>query len=422
MTDQDEAYLHAPFPMCIQFEVRVAGQLCAERLENAVIATARHHPLARARLVPGSAMTIRHAWEIPNTVDKVRIDVVECGKDDSRVASARARAYADTASVGMSPPFTLTLAHHGDGDYLMLNLSHAVGDATSAYRLMSSILSAYHRGEEPGPLVTALDTPRFRVRPTNGHWPTHRFTSGVRMASVTEGPELDRNSHKSSNRGAERIRLVRIGREATESVLARRRRPGTVNDMLLAALVESIRRWNADHNGEVGPVNLLVAVNTRPPERQFEGLGNLAAGAIVSIPPTVPTAIEPMIDTVASQMLPVRENRAGRSPLDLPSIVGIFPSALKKALAHVGSLRFRAATSLLSNLGVLEWPDDLESGTCAVREVWFSPPLGPLPLCVGVASTNDELFVCLRYNDSHIWPAAAAEFADLYREVLIGPH
>ncbi|GGM75253.1 hypothetical protein GCM10012275_52430 [Longimycelium tulufanense] len=416
LTDQDQWFLYAPSLLGIQFEVRVAGRLCPERLRKAIVAVTRRHPLARARLVPGSALTTRHQWEIPAEAGPPRVDVVECGGDAARVDGVRVARYADTPSVHASPPFALTLAHRDGGDHLMLNLPHAVADGISAYLLVRAILSAYHEAADPGPLVTTFDAPRPQARRTSGRWPNqgYRARKGVPVATNPAGARSGDPDHGVG------IELVRIGREETRALLARRRQPTSLNDVLAAALVVTIRHWNADHGGAMGQVSLMVAVNARPQDQKYEGIGNLATGAVLSLPATVPASMEPMTKAVTDQMRPVKENRFGRSPLEPSGAVAMFPSALKKAVTPLGMLWFGPPTGLLSNLGTLDWPD-FGSAACAVREAWFSPPLDPWSVCLGAASSYEELFLAFRYDRARMGPATAAAFAALYREVLTGP-
>jgi hypothetical protein len=77
-------------------------------------------------------------------------------------------------------------------------------------------------------------------------------------------------------------------------------------------------------------------------------------------------------------------------------------------------------TAVLSNLGRLHALPDLRGGAGGVRSVWFSPP-GRMPLgtSIGTATLGGELFVTLRYRHDLFDAGAAAEFASLYREVLL---
>jgi hypothetical protein len=77
-------------------------------------------------------------------------------------------------------------------------------------------------------------------------------------------------------------------------------------------------------------------------------------------------------------------------------------------------------SAVLSNVGRLEGVPDLGGDAGAVRSVWFSPP-GRMPLgaSVGTATLGNELFVALRYRRALFDAGAAADFAALYREVLI---
>src|SRR5207249_773639 len=77
VTTLDEAFLNlsARAVMSIQFEVRVAGRLDADRLAGALRSAIARHPLARARLAPAAVGALRLDWQVPDTADHLGLEI-----------------------------------------------------------------------------------------------------------------------------------------------------------------------------------------------------------------------------------------------------------------------------------------------------------------------------------------------------------
>jgi len=155
----DELYLHLDRddePWSVHLEVGLDGRVDSERLRDAIARAARAHPLARARLRKALPTDVRYHWELGDELDEVPLEVVECA-DDAALERAREQLMSHSPSLENPPPFAVTLAHHPDGDSVLLNLSHAAGDGISAARLMTSFLRAYAGEEDPPAPVDPLE-------------------------------------------------------------------------------------------------------------------------------------------------------------------------------------------------------------------------------------------------------------------------
>ena len=140
---------------------------------------------------------LRYFWEITDRVDHLPLEIVEC-PDDAALAHARDRLESMHVSLGSSPPFALTLAHHPGGDSLIMNLHHAAGDGMSSYRLMTSIARAYAGAEDPVPDVNPLG-----VRDLRGHIGARSVKDGIVRARLLR----DRVSEARSEGPAARIAI-----------------------------------------------------------------------------------------------------------------------------------------------------------------------------------------------------------------------
>src|SRR4051794_38709309 len=160
----DELYLHLDRdaePWSVQLEVGVEGHVDADRLAAAILEGARRHPLARARLCAARGLDVGYEWEVADELTEAPLEVADCD-DDLALAMARERLMSTSPDLEEAPPFAMTLAHHPDGDAVMLNLNHAAGDGMSAVRLLASFLRAYAGIDDPAPCVDPLDVRDIR--------------------------------------------------------------------------------------------------------------------------------------------------------------------------------------------------------------------------------------------------------------------
>jgi hypothetical protein len=107
--------------------------------------------------------------------------------------------------------------------------------------------------------------------------------------------------------------------------------------------------------------------------------------------------------------------------VDLYSGPGRLPTGVKRRMQDLIPLSGNVVvdTTVLSNLGrTADAPRFADAG--APREMWFSPP-GRMPLgaSFGVATLGGRLFTTLRYRHAQFDDAAATQFLETLKGVLI---
>jgi NRPS condensation-like uncharacterized protein len=413
----DELYMHLDRPdepWGVHFEVELDYDVDDARLAEAVRAAAAIHPIARARLAEHRATDIRYSWEIEDELEHVPLEIRRCG-DDAELARAREQLFGFSPALDSAPPFELTLAHGPEHDSLMLNLHHAAGDGLGAARLMASILRAYEGEEDPFPPIDPLEVRDIgalvggvsladrlrRGRALVEH--VSRFaTAPTRIAPDGGNPDL----------AAYGFELMSLDADA---VVAKRSGNATVNDVLLGALGVAIRTWNERHEASVDRMALMMPVNLRPGEWRNDVIGNFASYVTVHLAADELDDLGQAIEATAERTKRIKQDGVAGLIVDLLEFPTVLPSAVKRRLQDLIPLTGNRVvdTAVLSNLGRLD-------AIPGVRSVWFSPP-GRMPLgaSIGVATLGGELFVTLRYRHALFDSRAAADFAALYREVLI---
>ncbi len=425
----DQLYLHLDRedePWSVQLEVGLEGEVDEGRLREAVVAAANAHPIARARLRPALATDVRYHWEIPDELEEVPLESVRC-EDEVALAATRERAMSCSPSLESAPPFGLTLAHHPAGDAIMLNLSHAAGDGMSAVRLMASILRAYAGEDDPQPAVDPLDC-RDVGRLVGSRSPRARLARGRTLveqaARVAERP-MRIAAQGATDRPGYGFCLLHLNSEGLEAVRSRREDGATVNDVLLAGLAMTIRRWNDRHEVPRGPMTVMMPVNLRPPDWRNDVVGNYASYVSVRFSEDELDDLATAVRAARARTREIKDRGAAGLVVDLLELpTATLPTGVKRRfqdLITVTGSRL-VDTTVLSNLGRLEGVPRLGGTAGEITSVWFSPP-GRMPLgaSLGAASYRGELFLCLRYRHALLDAPGADEFVALLHEILTTP-
>ncbi|HWI05435.1 MAG TPA: hypothetical protein VNT52_16640, partial [Acidimicrobiales bacterium] len=139
----DPAHLLDPRAWSVHVEARVAGILDDTRMRKAFDAVVGHRP-----------------------VDHDPVRVVSCDGDED-LDSARDGLLSEPVAMNQWPPLQAVLAHHPEGDVLLLNVNHAASDGFSAVRVMESIAAAYADTGPPAPALDFLAVNDLPVRPAS---------------------------------------------------------------------------------------------------------------------------------------------------------------------------------------------------------------------------------------------------------------
>jgi NRPS condensation-like uncharacterized protein len=423
----DELYMHLDRPdepFSVHFEVGVEGRVDEDRLADAVRVAADLHPLARARLADWRGTDVRYRWEIDDALETVPLEVVDCSTDEE-LADAREKLLAFSPPLDRAPPFALTLAHHPDGDAILLNLHHGAGDGIGVLRLMASILRAYASEEDPAAPVDPLEV-RDIGRLVGAGSIAERLKRGralvEHVSRFATSPTRIAPAGGTSEIPAYGFELLRLDEAALDSVMAKRTGEATANDVLLAALGVAIRRWNEGHDADVDRMALMMPVNLRPGEWRTHVLGNFASYVTVHLAAAEQDDLPAAIEATAERTRRIKDDGVAGLIVDLLGVPSVLPAGVKRRLQELIPLTGNRPvdTAVLSNLGRLDALPSLGGDAGSVRSVWFSPP-GRMPLgaSIGTATLDGELFVTIRYRHALFDAGAAADFGALYREVLI---
>ena len=406
-------------PWSVQLEMRVAGRLDDDRLRAAVREALRRHPLARARKM-APAHSQRNYWEIPPDVDVEPFAVREC-PDDVALQAARGQLQSTRVPLSHSPPLRVWLAHHPGGDVVMMNLHHAAADAFGGLRLLRSVARAYTGDADPLPDVDFL-ADRDLAGTFAGADPSTRLRRYLavleRLRDLLHSPARLVRCEGDATPGYG-FHHERLDAEQTQR-LVRLEHPGSVNDVLVAAMHLAIEEWNSRQGSPSRRISVLVPADLRPPEWHGEFVANFSLPARVSTVPAQRTTPRTTLAAVTAQTSRKKRSGMGTALLEVLNRSWLLPLRAKERLARTRIVTDRFAdTAVLSNLGSFKEPPAFGTDAGETEELWFSAPTRmPLGLSVGAATVAGRLHLAFRYPHPQFGPRAARRFAACYLSSL----
>lgn len=347
------------------------------------------------------------------THDPLRVS--QC-PDQASLAAERLRLQSQPAGMTDWPPLQATLAHHGGGDVLMLNINHAASDGVDALRLLVAIAQAYASRSTPD---LPPDSPAVAPLPVR---PATRRISKVRQrgfALVEKVRDLlaqpaQLASEEGGHEEGSDFHLVCLSADQTNRVVDRHR-PDATRNALLAGLHLAIGQWNQLHGTPGRRIGVLVPVDLRPPEWPKETMGNFSVTARVSTSRRHRANAASALRAVTAQYLRNNRARTGVALLAGLERSGLLPLWAKQSLIVLQPVSGNRLvdTAVLSDLGSLAEPPSFGDDAGGTTHVWFSPPARtPRTLCVGAVTVSGRLHLVVRYPRCLFSAAAARRFTD----------
>jgi NRPS condensation-like uncharacterized protein len=410
----DELYMHLDRedePWSVHIEVELAEPVDPQPLAEAIKEAAARHPIARARLGDSSGTDFSYEWVIEDVLADPPLSIVDGDLDQAREAAMNHSPALDRVG-----PFEVVLVNR---EVLLLNLHHAAGDGMGALRLLVSILRAYAGEEDPDPPVDPLAVRSItdlvgaqgigdritRIKALVEH--VARFARPP-MRIAPQGGDDDVPGYG--------FETLHFGADEVERIMGHRVNDATANDVLVAALGVTAKRWNEAHDEATGRAALMMPVNLRPKEWRFEVIANFASYVTVHLAEDELDDLGEAVTATADRTRQIKDDGIPGLIVDLLVFPTALPTGIKQRLQQLIPLTGNVTvdTAVLSNLGKL---DAMPGG---VERIAFTPP-GRMPLgaSLGVATLDGEMWVTLRYRHALFDAEGAREFAKLYRDVLL---
>lgn len=378
----------------VQFEARVVGRIDEDRLAAALVAALCTHP------------------------DALR--VVGCADDDA-LAAVRVEFQDFVVPLQECPPLRVLLAHHPDGDLLMLNVNHAASDGFGALRILQALARAYVSDGLDLPHLEFLALRDLPVRPAPGRTTALKrwYLGRIELLRNTLAPParlVAKGAIDDDDDPGYGFHLVSLPLTDHGGGLSLAP-PAIETDVLIAALHRAIGAWNAAHGCPGHRISVLVPSDLRPSGWPDELVGNFSVTARVSTSRRHRGSLAAALKAVGSQTRRNNRSRTGIaliSALDRSGLLPLWTRQSRVVLQPITRNRF-VDTAILCDLGRIADPPSFGAHGGKTNEVWFSTPARvPVPLSVGAATLGGRLHLSLRYSRHLFSPNAARRFAYYY--------
>lgn len=434
VAEELNCYYDAPAEPCtVHLEAQVPGHLDEAALRLAVRAALAELPRAMVRRAAASWWRRGYEWELQQVPDVDPV-FVAAWADQDELNQVRAGFLSAALSLDYSPPLRILLAAGPGEDRVIVNAHHAALDGISCLELLRAVSRHYPGAgacapapparppDGPGPPGAAAQAHQADgpgAHPGVNHTPAVRGLAG---ALPRPAARIAADHQGSDGRGSQPGYGFRLLRLPVPAGRDRRDRPhATVNDLLIAALIVTVGRWNRSHGRSPGQIRITMPVNTRPPG-QASATGNLSRlAAVTALAPASTADLARMVQDVAAQTRWVKDHPGPQvDPFSRAVARAWCPARIKRRLLR---LALRTAgpllcdTSLVSNLGLVARPPRF--GQVEASGMWFSTSAHmPRGLSLGAISIGGQLQLCLRYRRALFSEPAASRFADAYASAL----
>jgi WS/DGAT/MGAT family acyltransferase len=324
---------------------------------------------------------------------------------------------------------------YGAGSALLLRTHHAIADGAALMQVLLALTDPADSAEHTGVLGwnDDLDSPVFpgaagraahSMSRAAGRATGTATTLGTQALGVLTNP---RAALEFARRGrAEAAMLLKLGvglrppRNRLQGSLgsdkrfawtepvpladvkrAGRRRSGTVNDVMLAAITGALRRYFAEHGDVVDETVVIVPVNLRSADAPVpSGLGNEFGLLFVPLP-TGEADADRRQSAIKEQMDQIKASREGAFLYSMLELMGQVPTGAQNTWIDLFADK---ATAIVTNVAGPQHPVTLAG--CRVIEVMaWVPVTGPVGLGLSVFSYNGHLAVGV-VSDAQLLPDA----------------
>lgn len=402
-------------PQNQRLEIELPGTLDPERLRAAVSDVAARHPILRARLRPWRPSDRRLVWEVGEELDE---DPVVYRKLETRdeLLDARDELLSRPFDLHRSPPLRLGLLELEGRSHLLLVIHHTAVDGQALLTVLREYAAAY--AGRP-----AYDATRRAPASAVSHESAtlgHRMTALGRIAAgaLRRPARVARDTATPAATGCH-LGGVRLDPQRTGELNPKRLVPDAgATDVLLAAGVLAIDRWNRDHGELGGRIALLHAVGLPAAEGRPQ-LSNSWMATVIAATPKQRRDPRDLIRWIARQRKRQQED-AQAAGLRAALGEGLpLPLWAKRAAAAIHPITGHrlVETAALTNMGRLE-PFDFGNGLRS-DALWIDSAVRlPKGLFMGCAFHDGSLHVSLRSMRAQLGRDALQRLGERYLETL----
>jgi len=389
------------------FIITLEGEVSSEIVREALDACLNLYPKFKCVLVnhyPSLKRWFRYSWEYRDVKSEDILEEIEdLDLDQSRkdaISYLRHYHFSHSIEITREIPLKLMLIRRPRWVNLIFFSHHAVGDGLGFFSFLQSFIKIYeeifyHQKKEGDyyPDFKAISRPESRFQQRHfslRHYYAYLKHSALllREPSAQVQAEGGGDSMKELPAAVEEITPHQLKKIRTTV----KKYHTTVNHYLLAAMFNTIKKWNQQWGKKSERIYINVPVNLRSPEERT--LGNILSGFNISFRSELIGDKEKMLRLIREEQTSMMESDLARTNVNLTWFLKPIPLKLKmlmfKHLAHTFYPTFT-----LSNMGICH-PNSHHKD----EEGFYY--MGPARICSISAIANPVIWpqmVVLTYND-----------------------
>jgi len=408
------------------------GEVRTQQVEEALDACLRIYPKFKCILVnnyPSLKHWFRYCWEFRDTKSQDILKEITTLDQDHSPQSAFTYCiqnhFLPFLDLSNHAPIQVILIRQPSQVSLLFTFHHAAIDGLGVILFMQRFIQLYEKiwhheknDNDSVPDFTTISQPEILV-------PWKNFSLKNYYAYVKQNMLLKREPPAQvlfqGERNATSMLLAAV-RELNPSHLGKiktivKKYDSTFNDYLLAALFQTIKKWNQERNVKSERIYINVPVNLRTEGDRT--VGNVFSGFNVSVRSEVISDKRQLLRLVRNQLLYLLKTDMARTIVHLSWILKFIPLTIKMLLfKHLPKTYYPTAT--LSNIGICNpnpTHQDKEGfhymGPARISNISFLTSAVPWPQIVTL-TYNNRLAICLSVSPTYFSQEFAERLLDSY--------
>jgi len=191
----------------------------------------------------------------------------------------------------------------------------------------------------------------------------------------------------------------------------------TVNDYLLAAMFQTVKKWCREWMTPSDRIYINVPMSLRAPEDRT--LSNILSGVTMSLKPGSITGKEEMLPLIRKEIAALAASNIAETLIYFSSLIKPLPIFLRRSFLKRNASGY-APTIVLSNMGILS-PNpshkDEEGfhylGSARIRDLYGIPAVGAWPMLL-LYTYNARMIFNMSFLESYFPPETAGKFIDSF--------
>src|SRR5690625_1160758 len=405
-------------PLVQHMEVRVAPQLDAERLQQAVLAAAHEHPIMQVAMAAYSDSDSQFFWQYNEPLQEAPL-VTKTANDEDDITRLRDEFYSGAISLVEAPPFRCLLVQIGaDESVLMLKASSVASDSVGLKLFLYAILNHYNHPQ------SRHSANHFLAIRNQYHSLTEHSDGlkaiGTLLEALSATLKPASRIAATGKEGATGVGIAPIVFTAAQTKALNLQTDTRVgfSSQVLAALHLAVESWNQSYEQKTGYISFIHPVDTRKEPWQESIASNLSMWVNISSQAKDRQNAKELLALMQQQTGQLLDEGMLHLLVDLAQEARRLPAWLRQIVPGLLPLTGGRLTGT-AVVGTLEPLPRLRNDVLTIKEWFFSPPCKmPTGVSLGAMVYDHRLHLALRYHQQQFTQEDAWAFAEKLLDAL----